>query len=214
MAEVSQITNLTELRSAIGAELDRTDLATTIALWPQLCEAEVSRKLRHFKMLTEVEIPGYGSNRVPLPSDWEESRNVRVDGRQVTYQLPDVLDMERTKVLNGATDPLYPRFYTHFGNYVEIWPYPDEEYTVTLQYYQSIPPLATQTGQTNWLLQRSPAAYFYGSLIHSAPFLHDDARIALWSKLFNDTLAELQGASDRAQHSGSRLTRRPPISFG
>lgn len=214
MAEVSQITNLTELRSAIGAELDRTDMATTIALWPQLCEAEVSRKLRHFKMLAEVDLEGSNFKRVQLPSDWLESRNVTVAGRQLTYQSPDILDMERGKVLNGATDPLYPCFYTHFGDYLEIWPYPDEDYTVTLQYYRSIPPLASQTGQTNWLLQRSPATYFYGSLIHSAPFLHDDARIALWSKLFNDTLAELQGASDMAQHSGSRLTRRPPISFG
>lgn len=214
MVEVSQITTLTELKNAIASELDRSDLATTSALWPSLCEAEVSQKLRHFKMLAEVDIIGNNFNRVQLPSDWEESYNVKVDGRQITFQTRDVLDLERTKVLNGATEPQYPKFYSYFGDYLEIWPYPDEEYVVTLQYYQSIPPLALQTGQTNWLLTRAPAVYFYGSLKHSAPYLHDDQRIALWSKLFNDALAELQGASDVAQQSGSRMVRRPPISFG
>jgi hypothetical protein len=214
VAQVAAITNLTTLKAAIASEVDRSDIDTTIGLWPAFCEAEVNRKLRHFSMLAEVDIPGFGTNRVPLPTDWQDSRNVRVDGRQVTYTTPDILDMERGKVLDGATEPLYPCFFTHFGAYLEIWPYPSEEYTVTLQYYQSIPPLALQTSGTNWLLARAPALYFYGCLKHSAPFLDDDQRIALWSKLFNDEMMELQGASDMAQVSGSRLSRRPPMSFG
>jgi len=214
VAQVAAITTLAELKQAIAYELDRSDLTTTIALWPSLCEAEVNRKLRHFKMRLSVDIPGFGTNSVPLPADWEESINVKVDGRQVTYQPEDVLEMERGKVLDGATEPLYPTFYTHFGDNIEIWPYPAEDYTVTLKYYQSIPPLASQTSGTNWLLARAPGLYFYGSLKHSAPVLRDDERIALWDKLFRDELTELQGASDMSQQSGSRLVRRPPISFG
>lgn len=214
MAQVAAITNLTTLKAAIASELDRTDIDTTIALWPSFCEAEVNRKLRHFKMLAETDLFGNNFNRVALPADWEESHNVVIAGRQLVYMPRDVLDMERAKVLDDATEPEYPCFYTHFGDSLEIWPYPTEEYTVTLQYFKSIPPLALQSSGTNWLLAKAPSLYFYGCLKHSAPFLEDDERIALWAKLFNDELAELQGSSDMAQVSGSRLSRRPSSSFG
>ena len=77
-----------------------------------------------------------------------------------------------------------------------------------------IPALADAIDGKNWLLTASPSAYLYGSLVHSAPYLRDDERIALWDKMYKDALHTLQGGSDRAMTSGSRITRIASVTLG
>jgi len=50
----------------------------------------------------------------------------------------------------------------------------------------------------------------YGSLIHSAPFLGEDARMQTWAALYQSAIDAINMESDKAKSSGSgrRLTIR------
>jgi hypothetical protein len=48
----------------------------------------------------------------------------------------------------------------------------------------------------------------YGSLIHSAPFLQEDQRIATWAQLYSAAISNLNAVSDRAEYSGGTLVMR------
>lgn len=209
---VGSIKTYAELKTAIADWLDRSDQDVVIPAFIYLAERDMEQKLRHHKMV----IKSYSSvaendGVIALPPDWLEARNLEVNDCQITYQSPDVIDMYRDTNPDATGDP---EVYSFYGSNIEVWPVPTEDYTIEMDYYQKIPPLEDSVDGTNWLLGDSPSAYLYGSLIHSAPYLRDDSRIALWDKMYKDALTTLQGGSERAMTHGSRITRVAPISFG
>lgn len=206
------IATYAELKSAIADWLDRSDQDAVIPSWIFLAEKDMEQKLRHHKMVIKSYATGAANDGViALPSDWLEARNIEVDNKQITYQSPDVLDKLRDMNPTSTGQPLYFSFY---DSNIEIWPVPTEDYQIEMDYYQKIPDLADQQTGTNWLLEDAPAAYLYGSLLHSALYLRDDERAPAWDKLFQDALKTIQGGSDRATTRGSRLTRKASVNLG
>lgn len=155
-----------------------------------------------------------------------------VDGKrfQATYQSPGVLD--QLKQGNVQFSPRLQHHFTFFENNVEVYPELsalDIEYRMELEYYAKIPKLgsanpfydpADPEGEepefifTNWLLDSFPDIYFYGALVHSAPYLRDDARIALWDKMTNEGIMTMIAASEKALTRGSRITRKATLRLG
>lgn len=211
--QVSRITNYATLQQAIGDWLDRSDLTTVIPTFIQLAEGQINQRLRHWSMIVKATAPGTANDpEIKLPTNWLEARNVEVDDYQLKYESPDVLDMYRNE--NPTPDDDQPLIYSYYGSVLEVWPTPTEAFTVEMDYYERVPIIADQVSGTNWLLTLNPAVYLYGSLIHSAVYLRDDQRVALWDKLFTEELAVLNMQSTRAMTSGSRITRSPSVSFG
>jgi len=58
------------------------------------------------------------------------------------------------------------------------------------------------------VLQDAPDVYLYGSLLHSAPYLVEDARIAVWAQMYSAAVAQLNQSSEKARMSGSGLTMK------
>ena len=58
----------------------------------------------------------------------------------------------------------------------------------------------------NWLLLEAPDVYLYGALLHSAPYLADDQRVAVWAQLYGAAVQRLNEVSEDARFSGSGLT--------
>lgn len=209
---VSQIDTYSQLKTAIADWLDRSDQDIVIPSFIQLAEKDIEQKLRHHKMVIKSYSSVDGDDGViALPPDWLEARNLEVEDSQIVFTSPDVLDMKRA-VDDGTSTT--PRYFAFYGSNIEIWPIPSEDYTIEMDYYQKIPPLEDSQDGTNWLLTDSPAIYLYGALTHSAPYLRDDPRVALWDKMYKDALMTLQGASDNAMRRGSRITRPAPVCFG
>ena len=69
-------------------------------------------------------------------------------------------------------------------------------------YYETIDPLNAQTA-FNWVLTNYPDAYLYGSLIHSAPYLQDDARMASWAALYEKAIGDINSESERSKTGGA-----------
>ena len=61
---------------------------------------------------------------------------------------------------------------------------------------------------TNNILTHFPDLYLYGSLLHAAPYLGDDARISIWSGLYQKALSGANVQSNEAKYGGVGLTMK------
>lgn len=188
------ITTYSELKTAIANWLNRDDLTDVIPDFIALAEADINRKLRHYKMVERVDAT-LDSRYVQLPADWIETMRFAITSgttyRLEAVSLDDMLQYrEDTRDVSGR-----PKFFSHIGEAIEVFPTPDGEYTMQLTYYQEIPALSDSTTY-NWLLQSNPDVYLYGALMQAAPYLLDDARIQVWMALYQGALGSLQQSSD------------------
>lgn len=86
-----------------------------------------------------------------------------------------------------------PQFYADYDyNHWLIAPTPDAAYPWEIIYYQ-LPALLDETEQTNWTTDYAPEALLYASLLETAPFLKDDARIPTWQTFYDRSMAALNG---------------------
>jgi len=200
------ITTYAELKSSIANWLNRDDLTSVIPDFISLTEAGINRDLRHCKMVNRVDAT-LDSRYVQMPADWIETVRFGITSG-TTYRLElisrdDMLEYrERNSDVAGR-----PRFYANIGDTIEVFPTPDGEYTMQLQYYAKTPELSDSNAD-NWLLRDAPDVYLYGALIQSAPYLNDDARAETWAALYSAAMQSLQKASDDTRFAGSGLRMR------
>lgn len=198
------LSNYGELKTAIADFLNRDDLTSVIPTFVALCEAQVARDLRHWRQ--EVRVTTTLNERFEnLPSDWLQTKNMYLsDGAAVEYA--SVAEISRQKLLSEDTAGK-PRLYTINSGQFEFYPQPDEGYELTMIYVARIPTMSADA-DTNWLMTNYPDIYLYGSLLQSAPYLSEDARVAVWAQMYGAAVANLNKDSDRASYSGGPLVMR------
>jgi len=200
------ISTYTELKTSIASWLNRDDLTSVIPDFISLAEAGINRDLRHYKMIERADAT-LDSRYVQMPADWMETVRFSITSGD-TYRLElvsrdDMLEYrQKTADTSGR-----PRFYANIGDTIEVFPTPDADYTMQLQYYAKTPALS-DSNASNWLLLDAPDVYLYGTLIQSAPYLQDDARTQTWAALYAAALQSLQKASDDTRFAGSGLRMR------
>jgi hypothetical protein len=113
------------------------------------------------------------------------------------------MDQERG-LGNTAREPVY---YTLLGSTIEVFPTPDQNYTLELAYYQDIPTMSADT-DTNWLLTKAPDSYLYGALLQAAPYLKDAEETGLWLQAHDMVVAELEKEDLGARYGASTLKAR------
>lgn len=228
---MARITDLASLKESIAAELMRDDLDDVIDTWVGLAEDGVNRDLRTLEMVKKCRTLAEG-REVTLPVDWLEGRRIQTDKGQ--RLLVSTLD-ELSKMRFGhqphelAADPEYapiysqppegyvhpgPRYYAVEGTWLELFPAPTPEEPTTLEmtYYAKVPAL-TEEAPVNWLLRTNPGVYFYGALLHSAPYLLDDSRLSVWAQLYQRGVDSLNQRAKEAEISGSPVNRRGHSNF-
>jgi hypothetical protein len=199
------ITNYANLQTTIADFLNRDDLTSVIPTFIQLCEANINRNVRHWKMETRTSgQQSAGDQYMQIPADWIETIRFHVTGSG-TSPLDLISRAAMQDKRAGAEDTSgTPRYYTHADSQFELYPTPDADTDVELLYYAKVPDLATNS--TNWLLEEAPDVYLYGSLLHSAPYLQEDSRMAVWAQMASASVVRLNEASEQARYSGSGLT--------
>lgn len=202
--EVS-ITTLGTLKSAIADFLNREDLTSVIPTFVSLAHAQLNRVVRSHNQITRGSLT-IDAQFEALPSGWLETIRITMDAnpiRVLTQISLDDLTRYRTERENTTGAPVY---FAHVGTDIELFPTPDQSYTGQITYYAEIDALSAD-GDDNWLLLKSPDAYLYGSLVHSAPYLKDDPRLAVWSSLYAQAISEIEAESAAARF-GSPLRMR------
>jgi len=197
------------LLDAITRELDRDDLTNEIPGFLALAEADINRDCNVLATTTRATFP-LNEDYENLPPDFQAPIALHVNGVSgravLRYTTPDRIAATRELNLTGT-----PRAYTIIGT--EFWfdRTPNGE-QAEIAYYSGLPALVADE-DTNSVLLQYPALYFYGALLHSAPFLKDDARTALWDKLYHDTLTGFLQNEERKRFGAGPLVVRPRKSF-
>jgi hypothetical protein len=195
------ITTYTELKTAVADFLNRDDLTSVAPTFISLAETDMQRRIRHWRMekRSTAEIDTQYS---AIPADFlEVIRFYITSGDTKPLELisqAELLDRKR-KNLNTSGSPSY---YAITAGEIEVYPVPDGTYTAELYYYSSIQALG-DSNATNWLLDNHKDAYLYGALVHSAPYLKDDARLQMWAALYQSAVDAINAESEKSKFGGS-----------
>jgi len=198
------ITTYAELKTAIGDFLNREDLVTAIPNFISLAEADINRKVRHWRMegRSEASIDTQYSG---IPADWLETVRFNISTSDGTKRLELISQAEMAERRYAAADESgTPQFYAMSGGEFEVSPTPDGTYTADLLYYRSTDALS-DSNATNWLLTHHPDVYLYTALVHSAPYLDEDQRASTWAAFSSSAIDNINTSSDRSRFSGTGI---------
>ena len=197
------ITTYAELQTSIADFLNRDDLASVTTSFISLTEADMQRKVRHWRM-EKRSTAELDTQYSAIPADFVEVIRFHVtDNGTNPLELISQSDLLQLKEQSRNTAGT-PKFYAFTAGELEVYPAPDGTYNVELYYIASIPALS-DSNTSNWLLEQYADAYLYGSLVHSAPYLKDDARIQVWAALYQNAIDAINAESERSKYGGSGL---------
>jgi hypothetical protein len=195
------ITTYAELQTTIANFLDRSDLTSIIPTFIDLCEADMSRKIRHWRM-EQRSTAELDTQYSALPADFLEPIRLSITGGSTyTLEMESQAQMSNRRMQNLDTGGR-PRYYAMTDGKIEVYPSPDATYELEMVYHAKIPALADDA-TSNWVLSYHPDAYLYGALIHSAPYLVEDARTQIWSALYQSAVDGINIDNEKAKFGGS-----------
>jgi len=192
-----------DLKTSVANYLARSDLTSQIPDFISLAEIRLRRELRIRQMLTSTNLTTVGGTAtVNLPSDFLELKNLYIDGNptySMTYMTPSTLERDGYTYESGR-----PLYYTILASTIKFGPTPDTAYTMPLLYFAA-PAFLSDANTSNVFMANCPDLLLYASLAEAEPYLMNDARIALWSQLYDRGVKNLSESDDRAEYSASPL---------
>ncbi len=201
------ISTYAELQSAVADFLNRDDLASAVPTFIRLAEARFSRDLRHWRMETRSTAE-LDTQYSAIPSDFLQPIRLQITDAP-TSEVAPISTAQMLQLRGDRNDRVgRPTNYALTAGGIELYPTPDLTYNASLVYYARIPALSA-SNTTNWLLNEAPDVYLYGALVHSAPYLKDDARIQIWEALLAQGINNLNTSSADAKYGGSGLVMKP-----
>ena len=193
-----------DLKTSIANYLGRSDLTSQIPDFIALAEIRLTRSLRIRQMLkTATASTTAADPTVGVPSDFLQIRDIHISGNPrtpISYLSPSAFSRDARADESGK-----PVFYTLRSAEFELAPIPDTAYTLSMLYY-SKPTALSDSNTSNVFLANAADALLYGSLLEAEPYLMNDARLQVWSSLYNNAIAALNTSDDDSEYSGVPLT--------
>lgn len=190
------------LVSGVASWLMRDDLAPVIPSFIALAEADMFARLRLRAMLKRSTATLSGDGYESLPADFLQMWRLTLDGSEIEFAASAHMAGFADAYRGGA-----PLYFSVIGESLQFAPVgPTPGGLVEMTYYAKVPALSDDN-QTNHILTASPALYLYGSLLQSAPYLADDARVQTWATLYQQAADTLQAADDAAEFAGPLVIR-------
>jgi hypothetical protein len=192
------ISTYADLLAALENHLDRSDLASRLPEFVVLGEARIGREVKARQMEQRVSTTPTAPY-VNLPSDFVSIRGVRITGSTIgwlDYITPDAFFSGFPSSNSGQSNK-----YTIFGDELVFPVTPSGD--VELWYFKKLTDLATAN---NTLFTSNPDLYLYAALAHSAPYLKDDKRIAVWEGLYRQCRDSVNVAHEQGRYpNGLRM---------
>jgi hypothetical protein len=176
------------LISTVSDWLDRgTSLDDKIPTFIQLAEAQFNRELRSPEMENTITFSA-SSEDTPMPaSDYLAMRAMYVEGspdRPLRAMAPTALRQQ----FDGSTGT--PVAYSLVGGGIRLAPPPSDEILLTMDYFARIQPLSVSV-PSNWLLEKHPGAYLYGTLFNAEAYLDNPVRAGQWKALTDEIVQSI-----------------------
>lgn len=177
------------LKATVGKFLNRTDLADIIPDLIAFGEDDIEGDFIDRRMEATIQIDGWVAGDVlPMPGDLKDIIALTINEEPVTF------------VASGGFDTLRSNqagyFYTTDDNTILIHTHMDQNYPLILRYRRGVCHLSDRN-KSDWLQCIRPSARLYAALVHSAPYLEDDARISTWRALYEAQIAGLENLQVR-----------------
>lgn len=195
-----------ELQTSVADFLNRDDLTSVIPTFVRLAESRIDRDLRHYRQ-EKRSTAQLNSQYSAIPTDYLSTIRIQIlDGS--TSAIEPISTAQMLQLRDDNYDQTgRPTHYALTAGGLELYPTPDQAYNISWVYYGRVAALSV-SNTTNWLLTEAPDAYLYGTLVHSAPYLKDDAKIAVWDSLYKAAMDNLNSTSQDAKYGGSGLTMK------
>lgn len=183
------------LTNSVLQYLERSDAAVVEAIptFITLCEFEIAQNIKTLGQMEVVDSAmQIGSPVIPKPARWRKTTSMTLSNagqkqplllRKLEYLNAYAQDVAATGI------PLYYADYDY--DHWLVAPTPNAAYPFEALCYTRLQPLSS-TNQTNWLTQNAPNVMLFGTLKQTAPFLKNDARLALWKQMFDEALGALK----------------------
>jgi hypothetical protein len=183
------------LTSTVLQYLERSDAAVVNAIptFITMCEFEIAQNI---KTLGQMEVVDsnmqIGNPVIAKPARWRKTTSMTLS---VSGQKQPLL-VRKLEYLNtyaqDVTATGVPLYYADYDfDHWFVAPTPNQAYAFEALCYTRLEPLSS-SHQTNWLTQNAPNAMLFGTLKQTAPFLKNDARLAVWKQMFDEALAALK----------------------
>jgi hypothetical protein len=200
------IATFSELQASIADFLLRDDLTAAIPSFIRLAEASIDRDLRHWRQ-EKRSVAQLDAQYSAIPADYLRPIRLQITDAP-TGEVAPISNSQMLQLRGDRNDRVgRPTHYALTAGSLELYPTPDITYNASLVYYGRIAALSN-TNTTNWLLTEAPDAYLYGALMHSAPYLKDDARVTVWGSLYAAAIQALNVTSDDAKFGGTGLVMK------
>lgn len=189
------------LKTAIADFLNRDDLTAVIPDFITLTEKGLNRDLRHWRM-EKRSTANVNAQYSSVPVDFLEPIRLTLNTSEThTLEMANAFEISSLRAANSNSTGR-PLNYAILDGSIELFPTPDTTYVLEILYYATVNPL-NDSNTSNWVLQYHPDAYLYGALVHSSPYLQDDARISTWAALYQKAVDNINSESASARNSGS-----------
>ena len=199
------LSTYSELQTAVGSWLNRSDLDTNIPDFIALAESSFNRVLRTRNQITRA-TSSVAEQFVALPSDLLELHNIQLNTSPVK-RLQQVTMTKADELKSSISTSGTPAYFALTGSNIELIPTPDASQTLEIVYYATITALS-DTNASNWLLTSYPDIYLYGTLVQAEPYLMNDERMGTWGALLGKAIEELRVSDERSQTEGGTLVMR------
>lgn len=196
MTTPSYVLTYDSLTSTVLQYLERSDPAV-VAFIPTaitMAEFEIAQDIKTLGQMEVVTATMNAGNPViAKPARWRKTVSMTL---ATTAGQKQPIYLRKLEYLNSywpdVTATGVPTYYADYD--YEHWlvaPTPSTAFAFEALCYTRLEPLSS-ANQTNWLTQNAPNAMLYGTLKQTAPFIKDDARLALWSGLFDSAMTALK----------------------
>jgi hypothetical protein len=189
------------LKTSVADFLNRSDLTSVVPDFVALAEAQINRRLMRdgpVRQMMGRSDATVNAEFIAVPSDFLGAKAIYLSPNYQPVEIVSPEEIVRRKTLypNETGDP---KVFAVVGGQLQFWPWVSTgSFSGELTYWKSIPAL-TSTNTTNWLLTAYPDIYLYTSLIQSAPYLRDDARLQVWVSISEAALSDFTEADKKAR---------------
>jgi hypothetical protein len=194
------------METAVSTWLARPDILGHVPDFIRLAEADLSRELEC--SFDDVATAGTldGSGVLPLPADCLYVRRIWTTSNP--SQHFNLISPEEGENLGRHFSGLAARFAYRRGTTLVYFPQTSTGYE--MDYRKAAAQLGDQpAGGTTGHLTDLYDAILYGSLIHAAPFLKADARLPVWTSIYQHILDGARRMEWKKRTGGMVLQARP-----
>lgn len=181
-----------DLQTAVIEQVGTADIADVMPRLVRLAEVKFNNRLRCREQVSSTTLT-ISSGSASLPSDFVEAIGLYDDNGFEYVQQP---------LQSNRIQAKHRHFYAIEGTTLTTSG-PDGD--KTLQYYAALPSITDSVTDSNWLLQKHPAAYLYTVSAEAAKQMRDPETAQQMMALADMEMAAIEAQDARERYSRARV---------